>query len=307
MSSVRVPGSLRRGVGSDQVNVASRKDSRAASLTTAALLTAASPVGIAIAQGTLPSVNVEATQVRKKAKPAPAAKAGRRDARACAQASWLREVMRQLNRHRRVPDAARLRRGRWEVVVAFTLDRTGRIVDAEIALSSGVAALDAEALALIRRVRIPPKLSTRLQWPPSGSCVPVRPGRARAWRDVRSSLTWHRAPFFGSRSERPMLGRPEQAPLVMISVSSHTSLRSEAAAMLRASERRIHLINHHHSGVKHTSSAMGWHHIEWTGHDSSGRINHWQGGDHEKDRISVDRSVCPRRHCDVGRRADKRG
>ena len=64
--------------------------------------------------------------------------------------------MRQLNRYKRVPDAARFRRGRWEVVVAFTLDRTGRIVDAQVALSSGVTALDAEALALIGRVRFPP-------------------------------------------------------------------------------------------------------------------------------------------------------
>ena len=77
MSSVRVPGSLRRAVGANQVKpIAPRKDTRAASLATAALLTAASPVGIAIAQGTLPPVNVEATQVKKKAKPAPAAKSG---------------------------------------------------------------------------------------------------------------------------------------------------------------------------------------------------------------------------------------
>ena len=56
--------------------IAPRKDGRAASLATAALLTAASPVGIAVAQGTLPPVNVEATQAKKKAKPAPAAKSG---------------------------------------------------------------------------------------------------------------------------------------------------------------------------------------------------------------------------------------
>ena len=88
--------------------------------------------------------------------PSPAPAEGDKAARARAQADWRREVMRQLNRHKRVPDAARFRRGRWEVVVAFTLDRTGRIVDARIAQSSGVTALDAEALALIGRVRFPP-------------------------------------------------------------------------------------------------------------------------------------------------------
>jgi protein TonB len=110
---------------------------------------------------------------RVEGEPAPslAPAEGDKAARARAEASWLREVMRQLNRHKRVPDAARLRRGRWEVVVAFTLDRAGRIVDAEIALSSGVPALDAEALALIRRVRFPP--------PPDGTRsfrMPVRFG-----------------------------------------------------------------------------------------------------------------------------------
>jgi catecholate siderophore receptor len=76
VSSVRVPGSLRR-VGASQVNSAApRKEGKTATLATAALLTAASPVGMAIAQGTLPPVNVEATQVKRKAKPAPAAKSG---------------------------------------------------------------------------------------------------------------------------------------------------------------------------------------------------------------------------------------
>ena len=45
-----------------------RKDGKATSLATAALLTAASPVSIAIAQGTLPPVSVETTQAKKKAK-----------------------------------------------------------------------------------------------------------------------------------------------------------------------------------------------------------------------------------------------
>jgi catecholate siderophore receptor len=76
VSSVRVPGSLRR-VGVHQVKPATpRKESKATTLATAALLTAASPVGLAIAQGTLPPVNVEATQVKKKARPAPATKPG---------------------------------------------------------------------------------------------------------------------------------------------------------------------------------------------------------------------------------------
>jgi periplasmic protein TonB len=95
---------------------------------------------------------------RVEAEPAPssAPAEGDKAARARAEANWQSDVMRQLNRYKRVPDAARLRRGRWEVVVAFTLDRAGQIVDAHIGRSSGVAMLDQEALALVRRVRFPP-------------------------------------------------------------------------------------------------------------------------------------------------------
>jgi len=41
------------------------------------------------------------------------------------------------------------------VHLAFTIDRQGRVISARIDHSSGSAALDAEALALVHRVRIP--------------------------------------------------------------------------------------------------------------------------------------------------------
>jgi catecholate siderophore receptor len=76
MSTVRVPGSLRCGAGHTQAKAAPKTDSKAATLVTAALLTAAGPVGVALAQGTLPPLSVETSQPKKKAKPAPAAKSG---------------------------------------------------------------------------------------------------------------------------------------------------------------------------------------------------------------------------------------
>jgi len=78
MGSVRVPASLRRVVGrhNQARPSAPRKESKAATLFTAALLTAASPISIAIAQGTLPPLNVETSQAKKKTKTAPAAKSG---------------------------------------------------------------------------------------------------------------------------------------------------------------------------------------------------------------------------------------
>jgi periplasmic protein TonB len=95
---------------------------------------------------------------RVEAEPTPSAarSEGDKAARARAEATWQSEVMRQINRAKRVPDAARFRTGRWQAVVAFTLDRTGRVVETHIASSSGVTVLDEEAMALIERVRFPP-------------------------------------------------------------------------------------------------------------------------------------------------------
>ena len=78
MSSVRVPASLRRAVSrqNQAKPSAPKKESKAATLFTAALLAAASPVSIAVAQGTLPPLSVE-TQAKKKAKTTPSAKAGK--------------------------------------------------------------------------------------------------------------------------------------------------------------------------------------------------------------------------------------
>jgi catecholate siderophore receptor len=77
MSSVRVPGSLRSfavASGHDQAKAAApKKDANRATLVTAALLTAASPLSIALAQSSLPPLSVE-TQAKKKANAAPPAR-----------------------------------------------------------------------------------------------------------------------------------------------------------------------------------------------------------------------------------------
>jgi periplasmic protein TonB len=110
----------------------------------------------------VPRQDTEAPQTaappRVEAEPAPSAAPAEGDKaqRARAEATWQREVMRQINRVKRVPDAARRRTGRWQAVVAFTLDRTGQVAETHIARSSGVPVLDEEALALIGRVRFPP-------------------------------------------------------------------------------------------------------------------------------------------------------
>jgi protein TonB len=68
-----------------------------------------------------------------------------------AMASWQSALSRQLNRHKRIPKAALGQRGRWEAVVAFTVDRSGRVISAELKKSTGVPVLDEEALEWLQR------------------------------------------------------------------------------------------------------------------------------------------------------------
>lgn len=61
-------------------------------------------------------------------------------------ATWRGSVMAHLNRHKRYPGG-----GGGTSSVAFTIDRTGRVLSARLLRSSGSAMLDQEAVALARR------------------------------------------------------------------------------------------------------------------------------------------------------------
>lgn len=64
-------------------------------------------------------------------------------------AGWQKDLVAHLNRHKKYPAGAPRRS--LQVVVSFTLDRTGRVVVASIAKSSGDAAFDEAGLAMMRR------------------------------------------------------------------------------------------------------------------------------------------------------------
>jgi protein TonB len=98
-------------------------------------------------------VPVTTAPPRVEAQPAPssAPAPGLSPSLALAKANWEKALSRQLNRHKRVPEAARGRRGEWEAVVAFRVDLSGRLVGAELRKSTGVPALDKEALELFER------------------------------------------------------------------------------------------------------------------------------------------------------------
>jgi protein TonB len=68
-------------------------------------------------------------------------------------AAWRTQILALIERNKRYPLAAQSRRQEGVAQVLFTLDRNGRVLDSRIAKSSGAAALDAEALALLRRAQ----------------------------------------------------------------------------------------------------------------------------------------------------------
>ena len=91
---------------------------------------------------------------RNDAKPAPVAAApspGLAAAAARAKASWEKALASHLNRYKRYPRTARRRRIEGDVRVRFAVDRTGQISAAAVVASSGFAALDEEALAVLQR------------------------------------------------------------------------------------------------------------------------------------------------------------
>jgi periplasmic protein TonB len=64
-------------------------------------------------------------------------------------ATWQKELIAHLDKHKRYPADRGLKSA--EIVVGFALDRTGRVLSAKIVRGSGDAAFDEAALAMIRR------------------------------------------------------------------------------------------------------------------------------------------------------------
>jgi protein TonB len=65
--------------------------------------------------------------------------------------------MAQLHRAKRYPAEARQRREEGTARLSFSIDRSGRVVSYQLVGSSGSAALDQEALAMIQRASpLPP-------------------------------------------------------------------------------------------------------------------------------------------------------
>jgi protein TonB len=67
--------------------------------------------------------------------------------------TWRTQVLALVEKNKRYPETARLRREQGTAQVSFTLDRKGMVVSARVTQSSGSGALDEEALALLKRAQ----------------------------------------------------------------------------------------------------------------------------------------------------------
>jgi periplasmic protein TonB len=79
-----------------------------------------------------------------------------------AMVTWKMQILALLERNKRYPAEAQSRHQQGIAHVVFSLDRLGRLVESRLLRSSGAAALDEEALALLRRAQPFPMPPTEL-------------------------------------------------------------------------------------------------------------------------------------------------
>jgi periplasmic protein TonB len=88
--------------------------------------------------------------------------------------TWKTQIIALLERNKRYPAAAQSRHQQGIAQVSFSLDRQGRLIESRIVRSSGAAALDEEALALLHRAQPFPKPPEELTGQYVGLTVPIR-------------------------------------------------------------------------------------------------------------------------------------
>jgi protein TonB len=69
---------------------------------------------------------------------------------------WRRELASWFAAHKTYPDEARRSGTEGNLVLRFTADRSGRVLDVVVVRSAGSALLDAAAIAMVRNATLPP-------------------------------------------------------------------------------------------------------------------------------------------------------
>jgi len=88
--------------------------------------------------------------------------------------TWKIQVAALLERNKRYPPQAQSRREQGVVRLFFSLDRKGMVIASRVATSSGSSALDAEAMALVRRAQPFPAPPQELSGAHVDLTVPIR-------------------------------------------------------------------------------------------------------------------------------------
>lgn len=88
--------------------------------------------------------------------------------------SWINMLFSHLLRYRQYPSSAQSARQEGVVTLSFTMDRNGRVLSRHIARSSGVAALDAEALAMVERAQPLPAFPPSMPESSRNFTAPIR-------------------------------------------------------------------------------------------------------------------------------------
>jgi periplasmic protein TonB len=111
-------------------------------------------------QPTTPSAPAEPEQPAKAAVPVPATTAPKsmpappaNRASSNAEHSWEAQILAHLERHRRYPIAARLRREQGVTIVRFRINRPGQVLSLSLTRSSGSRVLDGAAIDTIKRAQ----------------------------------------------------------------------------------------------------------------------------------------------------------
>lgn len=74
-----------------------------------------------------------------------------------AKRTWQSDLLAHLGKYKRYPDRARSRRAEGTVLIEFTLDANGKVLDAALVTSSGNSLLDDAAIAQVHRASPMPK------------------------------------------------------------------------------------------------------------------------------------------------------
>lgn len=88
--------------------------------------------------------------------------------------AWVTQLLAHLNRYKQYPSPARTRREEGVVMLSFTMDREGHVLERNIAKSSGSPTLDAEATAMLQRAEPLPAFPPNMVGATRSFNVPIR-------------------------------------------------------------------------------------------------------------------------------------